>query len=48
MDQVKSKGHGVTRTRDKIGATTSSKYVHKCIQFGKLAVESTPYAITEL
>ena len=48
IDEVKRKGCRVTRTSEKIGAPTSSKYVRKCIQLGKLAVEITPHAVTEL
>lgn len=48
MDEVKSEGCRVMRTRGKIGGPASSKYVRKCIQLGKLAVEITPHAITKL
>lgn len=48
MDEVKSEGSRVMRTRGKIGAPAWSKYLHKCIQLGKLAVEITPHAITKL
>lgn len=48
MDEVKRKGCRVTRTRDKIGAPTSSKYVHRGIQHGKVAVEITPHAAMKI
>lgn len=48
MDEVKRKGRRVTRTRGKTGAPASSKYVHKCIQLGKLAVGITSQGLTKL